>query len=57
METRDDIPVVILVGHTPLLSSVGLDVNNVSDAIGDEVCGELNLTLLYEPYIFQLVPL
>lgn len=46
---------VVFVRHTPLLGSVSLDVNDVSNAVGDKVCGELDLTLLYEPHIYQLI--
>ena len=37
---------VVLVRHTPLLGRVSLDVNDVADAVGDEVGGELDETLL-----------
>jgi len=37
---------VELVGHALLLSGVGLDVNNVANAVLDEECGELNVTVL-----------
>ena len=29
---------VVLVGHTLLLSGISLDINDVSYAVGDEVC-------------------
>ena len=48
MENRDDIPVVILVGHTPLLSSVGLDVNDVTNTVVDEVGGELDGAMFWK---------
>ena len=37
---------VELVGHALLLSGVGLDVNNVADAVLDEEGGELDLAVL-----------
>ena len=44
---------VVLVGHALLLSGVGLDVNDVSDAVGDKVRRELDHTLLCDAYIIQ----
>ena len=37
---------VVFVGHTLLLSSVGLDVDDVADAEVDEVCRQFNGAVL-----------
>ena len=34
---RDDVPVVVFMGHTLLLSRVSFDVDDIAYAIGDEV--------------------
>ena len=47
------IPVVELVRHTPLLGSVGLDVNDVADTVGDEVGRQMNGTLFCKRHISQ----
>ena len=39
---------VVLVRHTPLLGRVSFDGDDVADAVGDEVGGELDETLLYK---------
>jgi len=37
---------VVFMRHTALLSSIGLDIDDVSDMVGDEVGGELDLPML-----------
>ena len=44
---------VIFVRHALLLGSVGLDVNNVTDLIVDEVRRKFDETLLYESDVSQ----
>ena len=44
---------VVLVRHTPLLGRVSLDVDDVADAVGNEVSGELDETLLYKMHANQ----
>ena len=41
-----DAPVVVFVGHALLLCSVGLDVDDVADAVLDEVCRQFNGAML-----------
>lgn len=40
---------VVFVGHTLLLSSVGLDINNISNTVVGEVCGQLDGAMFYNP--------
>ena len=47
------VPVVELVRHTPLLSRVGLDVNNIADAVGDQVRRQVNRTMFCSPHTTQ----
>ena len=44
---------VVLVRHTPLLGRVSLDVDDVADAVGNEVGGELDETLLCNTRFIQ----
>ena len=39
---------VVLVRHAPLLGRVSLDVDNVADAVGDEVGGELDGAMFWK---------
>jgi len=39
--------VIVFVGHTLLLCSIGFDVNNVTNAVVDEESGELDGTVIY----------
>ena len=40
-------PMVVFMGHTLLLSGVGLDVDDVADAVVDEVCRQFNGAVLW----------
>ena len=42
-----DSPMVVFMGHTLLLGSVGLDINDISDAVGNEVGGHLHGAMVY----------
>ncbi len=44
---------VVLVGHTLLLRGVSLDVNDISNAVGDKVCREFNGALLWKLWTVQ----
>ena len=44
-----DAPVVVLVGHTLLLSSVGLDINDISNFVDSEEGGEGDHSLFMNP--------
>lgn len=39
-------PVVVFVGHTLLLSRIGLNINDIADTVGDEVRRQLDGTML-----------
>ena len=49
---------VVLVRHTLLLGSVRLDIDDISNAVGDQVGGQLNRTVLYttSPFIHFPTP-
>ena len=43
-----NLPVVELVGHTLLDSSIGLDINDITNLVGLQVSGERDGTMLSE---------
>ena len=45
---------IVLVRHTPLLGRVSLDVDDIADAVGNEIGGELDETLLYKTHNIQV---
>ena len=56
-ETRSqDEPMIVLVWHTLLLGSVGLDVDNVTNPEVDEVRRKFNETLLCKSEVGQKIP-
>ena len=44
---------VVFVWHTLLLCSIGLDINNVTNSVVDEVGREFDETLLCKPEVSQ----